>query len=384
MYDKCDDDGVKVSDSTKKDMKKLSSPDEVHASEEEERVRQNPAPPLWDENVEECFIGKSYVFSEGFQFHVKAWVVEKNSPNLSMIGGPMNMPLMHFAANTGDLPLLRALGRYSCNLDYVFGPNNLTPLHRLIVSIRQVKGSSVIPSYFSISGGKPNAEVVEWLLSRGVNIHIKDSNNRTPFQSSLCNLKSPATRASLPIDLESCKLLLLYGADRNDIRVCKDKKVVQVLHKYIEENDAKGISRPPFLCPCGNNVRVETCHGSKEGVPVHRRMLCPCKRGRIYEKCCFKKRYYFRETLKDVIAPPRIVTDPSIVQNLYRHCVSQNLDNKHLPMHERESAPLFPGVTVDQFKSMQNRVFDYIVSSTNDSRIDPCFLWCAKHPENDF
>lgn len=53
------------------------------------------------------------------------------------------------------------------------------------------------------------------------------------------------------------------------------------------------------------------CHGSEDGVPMHPRMPCGCKKsGKMYRDCCFKRKHYWRETLTDYNPPPTFIDHP--------------------------------------------------------------------------
>ena len=162
------------------------TPNERWAKEEEERVRQNPAPPLWDEgeNVEPRFVGKSGVFQKELDFIQKAVVIDRNDVNF--IYSAPGFPYVLSAVLTGDLPFMRALGRFNANFNITVEPRNLTPINALVFMLRQMSvfPAAMIPQ--AHCGGTPDIEVVEWLLNRGVDPTIVDIEGKSPLQNALC------------------------------------------------------------------------------------------------------------------------------------------------------------------------------------------------------
>jgi len=180
------------------------SPDEKWALAEEERIRQNPAPPLWDEdeNVEPRFVGKSVVFQKEFDTVQRAALIDRIDVDFIFL--IPNFPVAFTAVITGDLPFMRALGRFDANFNVVVGPRKLTPLNALVDMMRQmsVYPASMIPE--AHCGGSPNIEVAEWLLSRGVDPTIVDIDKKSPLQTALCKANvtdiSPVVAQSTPLN----------------------------------------------------------------------------------------------------------------------------------------------------------------------------------------
>jgi hypothetical protein len=193
---------------------------------------------------------------------------------------------------------------------------------------------------------------------------------------------------NLPIDLDLCKLLLLHGANSSDIDKCFDAGIRDTLKAYVRELREKNVSRPPRLCPCGRNVLVGECHGAKEGVPAHPRMLCLCRSGRIYAKCCLKRRYYYRETLTEAIPPPKILdASCTSTQVLHKYLDMQKemLAAQGLTDEEIGKSKVFP----ESLTEYQKRTVQMLLNMppvVADPRVCKCFRWIAAHPDprNDF
>jgi hypothetical protein len=356
---------------------KLSN-EEWFAREEEGRVLAHPPPPLWDENIEERFIGKSIVFLPMFQKMQKAWNSGEGAPNTTFMSPCMTVA--HTAATTGDIPMLRALGRFDADYNVASNPQHATPLF-LILRIRHHYGGAMDKTPLSVCGSRPDAETLEWILSRGGDANICCTDGTSPLELAL------TTR---PVEMDICELLLLHGAVPQEgvWEKCPDLVARKKLKEFVVSLQANHISRPRLLCPCGNNVAVELCHGSERGVPVHPRMLCPCKSVKLYKKCCFKRRHFFREGLTANYPPPR-----------YSHKDSHQFitqDNHVLMLKflaEGRTAEAMSNIIkgrkatdseISEMSQLHRDVFSGVADACDDPRLDPCFKWCIKHPDNDF
>lgn len=91
--------------------------------EEEERVRLNPPPPLWDEVHD----NRSIVFSHPqFKDMLRDWQLRAEPHETECPDGLM----FHQAAVTADLPFLKAMGRYNANWNAVEKDTGRSDPHR--------------------------------------------------------------------------------------------------------------------------------------------------------------------------------------------------------------------------------------------------------------
>ena len=160
--------------------------------------------------------------------------------------------------------------------------------------------------------------------------------------------------------------------------------------------------RPSKLCPCGNDVLVELCHGADNGVAVHTGMLCPCGKNKTYKKCCFKRRRFYRETLTTSIPPPTIIVDRAAIDciSMMKEMVKDKYLSEGKTMEEIKHMPLFPKDMLPQSTSTNSKsninaiggsmgqfnrdMFGEMADSNTNPMLDVCFKWCIRHPENDF
>ena len=198
---------------------------------------------------------------------------------------------------------------------------------------------------------------------------------------------------NLPIDLNLCKLLLLHGANPRDIDYCDDAGIKDTLKAYVRELREKKVPRPPQLCPCGKNVPLSECHGSKRGVPVHPRMLCLCRSGKIYKKCCLKRRYYYRESLTETIPPPMIMDTkscPSTTELFMKHMERERkkMIAQGLTEEEIGNTKIFPGGAEGYRESQKKMISDLLDLPfvVGDPRVCKCLRWVVANPDprNDF
>ena len=83
--------------------------------EEEERVRLNPPPPLWDEVHDD----RSIVFSHPqFKDMLRDWQLHSEPHETECSDGPVGL-MFHQAVVTSDIPFLKAMGRYNANWNAV-------------------------------------------------------------------------------------------------------------------------------------------------------------------------------------------------------------------------------------------------------------------------
>ena len=110
-----------------------------------------------------------------------------------------------------------------------------------------------------------------------------------------------------------------------------------------------------------NNVPVVQCHGAEKGVPLHPRMFCLCKSGRLYANC-FKRRYYFRESLESTIPLPRVSTDPQLIKQFMSQ-FNKNMDfadRLGLSDAEKNNMPIFPShalISPKELAAQQRKIF---------------------------
>jgi hypothetical protein len=360
--------------------------------EEEARVRASPAPPLWDE-CEAEFQGRSFVFDPQFQGFLKAFVEEGVRPCCAILE-PADLPadlgiqmptfsLVHLACMSGDLPALRAYGRFNADFNStVYSDKGLCPLAVAVVASRGLHPN--LPGSEALRGFR----CVEWLLQRGVDPNVQDQFHLSPLDHALSSTWCVTSDSNIEVDL--CKLLLLHGANPSVLKKCKDAAKRKMLESYAKQIKDEGTARPPTLCPCGNNVPVKQCHGAAHGVPVHPRSPCLCKKpGRTYEKCCFKRRHYLRESLDQIIPPPRIINDPGFLELMRDQYERVQNEGRKAGLTDEQirTSPVFPQAAKTDPKEMQKAQQEMLLqlfSSVNDPRIDPCFLYCIQHPTNDF
>jgi hypothetical protein len=288
--------------------------------------------------------------------------------------------IVHFAAITGDIPVLNALGHYAANYDLPEKESGLTALAMVVIGLR-VMGDAIQ------GGQRRNMDTLKWLLARGANPNLADKDGYTPFHHAVTRTR-PIANATAPIDIAVCKLLLDYGADPSVLARCRpqDASVKAILEKYAisnAESIRKGTKkRPPLICPCGNDVPVNECHGAKNGVPLHPRMFCGCGGGKVYAKCCMKRRYFYRETLTAFIPPPRVISDPNVLKSMAKIHLDALEEGKRkgLSLAEINSTKIFPNVSSDMVQESYAKMADYVT----DPRLDRCFRWALRHPTNDF
>jgi hypothetical protein len=126
------------------------------------------------------------------------------------------------------------------------------------------------------------------------------------------------------------------GADCSDLTFCLDASIAADLLGHFQSTAS---FQHPILCPCGADIPVtqvlaplpnlplylclcfcdafSQCHGSEDGVPMHPRMPCGCRKsGMIYGNCCLKRKYYLRETLTTYIPPPTFIENPTVVRQM--------------------------------------------------------------------
>jgi hypothetical protein len=324
--------------------------------------------------VEPKFVGKSVIYEASFRETCGYWV-DGTSPNSCMTTTTdIGFSIVHSAAVTGDLPLLRCMGRYNAKFDALSsGESPCTPLS-ICVSVIQMMSKMPSPPPAGACGGHPS-EGARWLISRGVDVNIPDHRNVPPLLTAI------STR---PVDVDLCKLLLLHGADSSFLSQCPDRTIRNSLTKYAKSvKGSKNIPEP--LCPCGNNVPVSTCHGAERGVPLHPRQFCLCKSGKTYRKCCFKRRYFWRESVKMAIPPPKIITDKRCMNVISKYQKLQSADARANGMTDEEigKMKMFPGMTVEGAVRIQHETTRHLIE-TSEEQIDPCFAWCTQHKDNDF
>eukprot|EP00802_Teleaulax_amphioxeia_P017062 Tamp_17205.p1 GENE.Tamp_17205~~Tamp_17205.p1 ORF type:complete len:140 (+),score=8.31 Tamp_17205:305-724(+) len=92
-----------------------------------------------------------------------------------------------------------------------------------------------------------------------------------------------------------CELLIMHKADTKatydgkTVMECAPtpgmKMTLKALIKRYQDKP-----RPAPLCVCGSSRPFAECHGSKTGVPLHPKALCPCKSDKdlSYGECCAK------------------------------------------------------------------------------------------------
>ena len=440
--------------------------DDKFADEEEVRARQNPAPPLWDENLADEYVDTSYVFNDYFKNTIlSAWRKGGSPSDCTINTTSGSLTIIGIAIHTVDIPLLNCIGRY--NVDWrkeiVTGKmaesTNWRPLTWAISMCRK-SGSEL--SLRSPTTGcvhvRSRVAVCKWILSRGCGDPNEVDRGQSSFAHAICNqypysestlgkelvfkqqLPSPSsllhhyfcslsfktysfasmtlsashnnhskitteqrtttkntkqhetTQYNTTQQTELGKLMLDYGGDPATLSKCTDSTIRRALEVYqsIREKRGTATTVPPPLCPCGADVAVELCHGAAKGVPLHDRQHCFCRSGKIYRKCCKKRRFFFRESLEKEIHPPRFITDPSAVKLLHQ-LVSVRQSESVAAGDTPEQAGnrklfqgLDPAYLAEQHREIYSDTAMNAINAFGEKRIDKCFLWVLKHPQNDF
>ena len=274
----------------------MKSEFEVWADKEEQSVASHPAPPLWDENILDIH-QHSFVLGgdrmPGFKKMVLDWTNSDTSPNES-IDTQTGSLYFHLAIKTGDIPFLKCMGRYNAN--YNIGERNTgrTALILIIIMMRSTGRKITIQGEVdrTLSNRRDHIDTLRWLLSRGADPKLRCAIYRkSPLEYAI----EPARGEHASVDIEVCKLLIDYGAETNAsiLGKCSNNNIKKQLLQYALTKRVK----PILLCPCGNDVSVDQCHGAKNCVPLHPRMYCHCLSGKKYDKCCLRRRHFHRETL---------------------------------------------------------------------------------------
>jgi hypothetical protein len=359
------------------------SREERRADAEEERVRIKGPPPLWDENLPPgCTTDglcetSSYIFSLDFKKIEKA--VSEGVPlkNISIsTATPIQVNIVTFAVTYGDLPLLRFCGRFDADFEIkqeIFG-ESVTPLGQLLLFM----DTGCVPI------GQRQYDGFRWMITRGVNPNGDGGTMSHGSRTMLTVFQKSASLATTPAMMDLCKLMVDYGADIASLRSSPRKpydNIVRELEAYAAARTAANTAMPPVLCPCGNDVAVSECHGAKDGVPLHPRQYCGCKSGKVYAKCCFKRRYFYRETLKTYLPPPRILAAGDSAGFMYKQLQRRETELLESGMSKEELGKmklvdmLMPGVehTADSLNAMQQRGMLQIAQDMAD--VDPCFKY---------
>ena len=215
--------------------------------EEEERVRLNPPPPLWDEVHD----NRSIVFSHPqFKDMLCDWQLRAEPHETECPNGLM----FHQAVVTADLPFLKAMGRYNANwnavekdtgrsalilivlrartqgMPYVVYPEDVgTPqqMHKrsLTATLRWYHITSSCPQHRVLhappthhlhpqpSECDVHPHLTPRLLSRGADPNLKDKYNASPLQYAVQpeRLFGGAVPGASPIMVDMAKLLIEYG-----------------------------------------------------------------------------------------------------------------------------------------------------------------------------
>jgi hypothetical protein len=364
--------------------KRVKSLEEQHADKEEERVQIKGPPPLWDENLPPIYTTDanlqdlSYVFSQEFKTMQKDVSGGASVKDLYIVtSGTTASPIVRinivaYAVSYGDLPLLRFCGRFDADFEIkkeIFGMQ-LTPLGLLLFFI----DTGYIPI------GERQYDTFAWTITRGANPNGDGGPVSRGSNTMLTVFQKSAALATIAVMMDLCKLMVDYGADVASLRSSPRKPfdyIVRELETYAAARVVANTATPPVLCPCGNDVAVSECHGAKDGVPLHPRQLCGCSSGKIYAKCCFKKRYFFRENLTQYMPPKQVTSgdDALILDKILQQKKAALLEAgmSEEDLAKMSVAQILRSVTADSLvaKEQQN-----VLKGLQDMvDVDPCFKY---------
>lgn len=305
----------------------------VHRARHEADVLIRPAPPWYDEDVPAEYAsgdGLSNVFSDNYKVLLKEIYrgVGVDAPVLIEGRGPTTFSAFQGAALFCDLPMLHALGRRGADINATRClptpgapgpppplPMRNTPLHLCLgswlASVQRDPGGLPRFRTQNIRTKRRYLDTCKWLIGCGAKLGSgrSDDSSFTELRVA-CTIWAQSSSEQGKADAEALvELLLRHGATltRED-RECVDVGSRKIL-KELEGRHA-GQPRPAPLCQCGSGLPLAFCHeweGEFKGVPVHDLQPCPCGKKKLYGRCCKKRRYYWRETLLEVIPPPRFI-----------------------------------------------------------------------------
>jgi hypothetical protein len=147
--------------------------------------------------------------------------------------------------------------------------------------------------------GRSRFKAIEFMLSVGADPNAKPDAEKGDEGTEMGKFvtMTPLHQALFIRDSDLCKrlmeLLLQYKADvtakhdgKTVLNTAPSKGLQMTLKALV--NRYQNAARPLRHCPCGSARPYESCHGAKNGVPLHPRAMCLCQNAekKTYGSCC--------------------------------------------------------------------------------------------------